>query len=144
MRHARRGLGFWLTAAIGWALIGWGVRGALHHHVDTRPAELARFFIGGLLAHDLVFAPLVLLAGVGVSRLTPGRWRAGVQVALILVGLVALFAYPEIRDYARVLHNPTSLPHNYTRNALIVAAIVVAGVAAVSAVRATISHRRVG
>ena len=144
MSHGRRGLGFWSTAAIGWALIGWGVRGALHHHVDTRPAELARLFVGGLLAHDLVFAPLVLAAGVAVSRLTPRRWRAGVQAALILVGLVALFAYPEIRDYARVLNNPTSLPHNYTRNAVIVAAIAVAGVAAVSAIRAGLARRGVG
>jgi drug/metabolite transporter (DMT)-like permease len=142
--HHRRGVGFWLTAAIGWALIGWGVRGAVHHHIDTRPEELARFFVGGLLAHDLVFAPLVLGTGVAVSRLTPGRWRAGVQAALILAGLVVLFAYPEIRDYARTLHNPTSLPHNYTSNAAIVAAVAVAGVAVVSVIRAGVARRRAG
>lgn len=144
MRHGRRGVGFWISAGVGWALIGWGVRGALHHRIDTRPAELGRFFFGGLLAHDLVFAPVVLAAGVAVSRLTPGRYRAGVQAALVLAGLILLFAYPEIRDFARVLHNPTSLPHNYTQNALVVAAVTVASVAVLAAIRARVARRRAG
>ena len=42
----RRGPLFWASAAAGWALILWGVRGALHHRIDTRPAQLARFLLG--------------------------------------------------------------------------------------------------
>lgn len=122
--RSKRGPVFWLSAAAGWALIGWGVRGMLHHHVDTRPTELARFFLGGLLAHDLVFAPLVLAAGWLLTRLVQRPWRAYVQGALIVCGTAALFAYPEVRDYARVLHNPTSLPHNYALNLLAVVATV--------------------
>ncbi len=120
----RRGPLFWLSALAGWALIGWGIRGLLHFHVDTRPSELARFFLGGAVIHDLVFAPVVLGAGVVVARLTPARWRAYVQGALLVIGTAALFAYPELRDYARVLHNPTSLPHNYTANLAVVAGAV--------------------
>jgi hypothetical protein len=120
----RRGWLFWTSAAAGWALIAWGVRGALHHRIDTRPAQLARFFVGGALIHDMLFAPLVLLAGVVVSRLAPRRWRAYVQAALLVSGLLVLFTLPEVRDYARVLHNPTSLPHNYTVNLLVVVAVV--------------------
>jgi len=120
----RRGAGFWLSAAAGWAIIGWGIRGALHHHIDTRPHQLVDFFIGGALVHDLLFAPLVLIVGVLVARLVPGRWRAPVQTAAIISGGLALFAWPEIRDYARVLHNPTSLPYNYTANVAILIAVV--------------------
>jgi len=135
----RRGPLFWLSALAGWALIGWGIRGLLHFHVDTRPSELARFFLGGAVIHDLVFAPVVLGAGVVVARLTPARWRAYVQGALLVIGTAALFAYPELRDYARVLHNPTSLPHNYTANLAVVAGAVCLLLVAVGLLR---SRRR--
>jgi hypothetical protein len=120
----RRGAGFWISAAIGWGIIGWGIRGALHHHIDTRPRELVDFFVGGALVHDLLFAPAVLILGVLVARLVPGRWRAPVQTAAIISGCLALFAWPEIRDYAKVLHNPTSLPYNYTANLAVLVAVV--------------------
>jgi len=37
---------FWLSAAIGWAVIAYGLRGLFHHHVDTRPGNLATFVVG--------------------------------------------------------------------------------------------------
>jgi hypothetical protein len=130
-----RGPLFWVSAVAGWALIAWGLRGALQHHVDTRPAELARFFFGGIVLHDLVLVPLVLIAGVVLGRTVRGRWKAPVQAALIISGCAALFAWPEVRDYARVLHNPSSLPHNYTAGLLVVVAVVWAGTAVVALVR---------
>jgi hypothetical protein len=135
----RRGPLFWATAVLGAAIIGWGVRGALAHHIDTRPADLARFFVAGPLVHDLVFAPLVLALGVGVARLVPGRVRSPVQAALVICGCAALFSWPEVRDYARVNHNPSSLPHNYSENLLLVFALVAIGTALV-----TVAHRRAG
>jgi hypothetical protein len=120
----KRGRLFWISAVVGWAFIGWGLRGVFHYHIDTRPGELARFFIGGALIHDLILAPVVLLVGYVVVRVAPAGWRAYVQAALIISGLLILFTYPEVRDYARVLHNPTSLPHNYTANLAIVIGVV--------------------
>ena len=130
-----RGPLFWVSAAAGWAVIAWGVRGALHHHIDTRPAELGRFFVVGVVVHDLVFVPLVLAGGVVLGRTVRGRWRAPVQAALIISGCAVLFAWPEVRDYARVLHNPSSLPHNYTANLLVVVVAVWIGTAAVALAR---------
>ena len=130
-----RGPLFWVSAVAGWALIGWGVRGALHHHIDTRPAELARFFFGGVVLHDLVLVPLVLIAGVVLGRTVRSRWKAPVQAALIISGCAALFAWPEVRGYARVLHNPSSLPHNYTAGLLVVVAVVWVGSLALALVR---------
>lgn len=132
---SNRGALFWISAVAGWALIGWGLRGALHHHVDTRPASLTRFFIGGALIHDLVFAPVVLAGGVALARLVRGPARAPVQAALLISGTVVLFSYPEIRGFAHGLHNPTSLPHNYTANTAIVVGVVWVGVLAVAIVR---------
>ena len=133
----RRGPLFWGSAAAGWALIGWGLRGALHHRIDTRPGQLARFLLGGALAHDLLLAPLVLLAGVALSRAVRGRWRAPVQAALFISGTLALFTYPELRGYAHALHNPTSLPHNYTADLFVVLGAVVVGTVAVALLSAS-------
>jgi hypothetical protein len=110
---------FWISAALGWGVIAYGVRGLLHHRVDTRPANLAKFVIGGALAHDLLFAPLVLGAGLVLAGVLRGPARAATQAALIISGCVALFSYPLVRDYAKVLHNPSSLPHNYAANVAI-------------------------
>jgi hypothetical protein len=124
---SHRGPAFWITAAAGWALIAWGVRGALHHRVDTRPGQLLRFFATGLGAHDLLLAPLVLGAGLVVARCVPARWRSTVQGALVVAGPLALYAYPLVRGYGRVLHNPTSLPRNYASGLGVVIAVVAAG-----------------
>lgn len=119
--HVRSGgARFWITTAVGWAIIAYGLRGLLHHHLDTRPTNLAKFVIGGALIHDLIVAPLALVAGVVVSRAVPGRVRGIVQGALIVSATLVLFSYPLVRGYAHVLHNPTSLPHNYTANLAIV------------------------
>jgi hypothetical protein len=131
---------FWLSALAGWTLILWGVRGALHHHVHTRPGQLARFLLGGAVAHDLLLAPLVLLAGILVARTVRGRWRAPLQAALFVSATVALFAYPLVRGYGRVLRNPTSLPHNYGANLAIVLVVVIAVTLAASLLSA--SRRR--
>lgn len=142
----RRGRLFWVSAAVGWALIVWGVRGALHHHVDTRPGQLARFLLGGALAHDLVLAPAVTVAGARLARTVRGRWLAPVQAALVISGPLLLFATPLLRGYGRALGNPTSLPHNYAANLAVVFAAITAATAAAGliAARRSLSPNRPG
>lgn len=141
--HGHRGAGFWLSAAAGWAVIGVGMRGIAVHAVDTRPADLARFVVGGALLHDLVVAPAAIAAGVLVARTVPGRVRAVVQAALIVTAVVALFSVPLVRAYGRATHNPTSLPHNYAANLAAVLAVVWAVAAVVAVARLTRRrHRR--
>jgi hypothetical protein len=130
---------FWVTAVAGWAVIAYGIRGLLHHHIDTRPTNLATFAVGGALLHDLLFAPVVLLFGVAIARAAPKRWRAELQAALVISGCLALFAYPLVRNYARVLHNPSSLPHNYTANLAIVIGVVWVVAALIVLVRGRVS-----
>lgn len=118
------GARFWITAGVGWAAIGWGVRGIFSHSLDTRPANLAKFVVGGALLHDLLVAPLAILAGVLVARAVRGRARGPVQAALVVSAIVALFSWPLVRAYGLAAHNPTSLPHNYGRNLLVVLGVV--------------------
>jgi len=140
----RRGPLFWASAAAGWAIILWGLRGALHHRIDTRPGQLVRFLLGGALAHDLVLAPLVLLTGVLLARSVAGRWRAPIQAALLISGTLVLFTYPMLRGYGRMIRNPTSLPHNYATNLTVVLVTVVGSTAVVALISAHQRRRPIG
>jgi hypothetical protein len=128
---------FWISAAVGWAVIGWGVVGIFRHSLDTRPANLAKFVVGGALLHDLLVAPVVIVAGVLVARAVPARARGPVQAALAVSGIVALFSWPLVRAYGLAANNPTSLPHNYGRNLV----IVLGAVWAVTAVWIALKYR---
>jgi hypothetical protein len=121
---------FWISAAVGWAVIGWGVFGIFSNSLDTRPANLAKFVVGGALLHDLLVAPVLILAGVLIARAVPTRARGPVQAALVITGTVALFSWPLVRAYGLAANNPTSLPHNYGLNLLIVLGVVWAVAAA--------------
>ena len=131
----RAGPLFWISAVAGWAIMAFALRGILQHSIDTRPANLARFVVGGTLLHDLVVAPLVIVAGVLVARAVPRRGRAVVQGALVVSGVVALFSYPLVRAYGLAANNPTSLPRNYAAGLLIVLGAVWAVAAALVLVR---------
>jgi len=131
----RAGPLFWISAAVGWAVIAWGLRGIFEHSLDTRPANLARFVVGGALLHDLIIAPLIIGAGVLLARAVPGRARAVVQGALAVSGIVALFSYPLVRGFGLAANNPTSLPHNYAAGLLVVLGVVWAVAAAIAVVR---------
>ena len=133
-RH-RAGPLFWISAAAGWAVMGFGLRGIVEHSLDTRPAQLARFVVAGALLHDLVVAPVVILVGVLVTRAVPRRGRAVVQGALAISAVVALFSYPLVRAYGLAANNPTSLPHNYARNLVLVLGLVWAAAGATVLVR---------
>src|SRR4051794_32862761 len=134
-REERQGAVFWVALVVGWLIIGYGLRGLLQHHRDTRPANLARFFVGGALLHDLVFAPAVLIAGVLIARAVPARVRSVVQVGLIVSGCLALFSYPLVRGFGHAANNPSSLPHNYIANLMIVLGVVWFVLSVVAAVK---------
>ena len=121
---AKGGALFWLSAVAGWVVIAVGVRGIVQNSLDTRPGNLARFVVGGALLHDLVVAPLVIVVAVGVGRAVPRRARAVVQGALVVSAVVALFSYPLVRAYGLAANNPTSLPHDYATNLLLVLGLV--------------------
>lgn len=134
----RAGAAFWVSAALGWALILVGVRGVFAHRIDTRPGQLARFVVGGALIHDLLVAPIVILLGVALARVVRGRARAVVQAALVVSAALAAFSYPLVRAFGKAANNPTSLPHNYAANL----AIVLGVVWAIAAVLVVIRVRR--
>ncbi len=135
--HQETGRGplFWTALVAGWAVMAFGIVGVMTNTRDTRPADLARWFLGAAVVHDGVLAPAVLLAGAAFGRVLRGRVRAPVQAGLIVMGVVTLFALPLVRGYGVRPDNPTVLFRNYTPSLLVVLAAVSIATAAL-AVRA--------
>jgi hypothetical protein len=135
-RDGNHGATFWIGIAVGWTVIGFGTVGALNSvWLRDRPGDLVRWLLGGLVLHDAVLVPLVTVAGLLVAKLAPRWLRGPIDVALVLSGLVLLFAYPLLRAFGRRESNPSILPLDYGRNVAIVLLLIWLGAAALAAVK---------
>jgi hypothetical protein len=112
-------IAFWVAAVIGWAFITIGLVGVHRDRDATRPADLARWFVGLLLVHDLLVVPVALGIAWGVGRVVPGRFVVAVRAGLAATALVVALAFPLVRGYGERASNPTLLPLPYGRNLVI-------------------------
>lgn len=120
------GVVFWVGAAIGIAIMAFGIRGVLGQSRGTRPFDLAIWVIGADLIHDLVIAPLVVVVGVVVVATVGRRWRPPIRGGLMASAIVFAVGWAPLRGYGRATapDNPTIQPLNYTTAvASVVAAI---------------------
>lgn len=90
---------------------------------------------GGVVLHDAVLVPAVLLLGVVAARLLPGGWRAAAAGGLVVLGSVTLLAIPVLGRFGAKADNPTLLDRAYGPGWLAVAAVVVAGTVVVAVLR---------
>ena len=123
----------WAAYATGAALMAFGAAGLLSDPVDTHPAGWALWFGGGIIAHDLVIAPLVMAAGWALRPLA-----RPLRAALLVSVLVTAGALPVVLGLGRRADNPSILPLPYGRNLVFVLAAVWLVTAAVLAW----THRR--
>jgi len=137
----KRSRAFWPMTAAGLALSGYGLVGLLGDAGVGDSMSWLTYFIGGLLIHDIVWAPLVALGSIVVVRIVPVRVRPVVQGALIVTATVLLVGYPVVNGSGRLANNPSILPLDYSRNLIIVLGCVWA-VAAALAARAAFTARR--
>ena len=138
-RPSRYGWLFWTLLPLGVLLMAWGVVGLFRHAATTVPASWLRWFIGGLIAHDLLLAPAVLAAGLAVHRLPPAL-RLPVRAALIVSGTLVLLTVPLLLGYGRATQpgNTSVLPGDYP----VSLAVVLAGVWAAAVVWGYLVGRR--
>ncbi len=84
----------------------------------------------GVVLHDAMLAPLTIgLCLLGV-RLLPRRWRGAAAGGLLVLGTVTLSAVPTLFRFGARADNPTLLDRPYLLGWLVVAAVVLVGVAA--------------
>lgn len=107
-----------LRPALGLAgigLLGYGVHRVRTGGLATDPRDLARWLVGGVLAHDLVIAGLTAGAGWLLARTVPAAARPAVQGGLLVAGSLVLVALPVLSG--RGGHgNATVNPLDYPRN----------------------------
>lgn len=130
-----RSRAFWPLALAGTALSAYGLAGLLRDERIGDSMSWLTYFLGGLLVHDLVWAPLVALGSVVLVRVVPARARSVVQGALIVTATVLLVAYPMVNGGGRLPDNPSILPLDYPRN-LVIVLVVVWAITAMLVVRA--------
>src|SRR6266536_1468183 len=95
------------------------------------PTRWRRWFLGGLLVHDLLLVPAVLAVGLAVRRLPPAL-QPPVRAALIVSGTLALMSLPLLLGYGRATQpgNASLLPGDYPRSLAITVGTVWAAAAA--------------
>jgi len=138
---------FWSAMAVGFTVIGWGVYGLLVSRggvVGVRLVPWLLWFVGLLLAHDLLVAPLAHLVGRGIRHVRPVVLRTPLQVGLALSALVTALALPLIREYGAGAQagNDSVLPRDYTVGWLALLAAVWLGAAALTGLLSLRGRRR--
>lgn len=126
---------FSVMAVIGWLVMSYGVYGLMINAAQTHPASWLLWFLGGIVVHDFLIAPVVVGVGVLVSRAVPDDFRGPVQGALVAGGIVALTALPYVLGFGRSSSNPSALPNNYATALLTLLLFIAAGAAGLVALR---------
>lgn len=133
--------GRWPLYLLGVGIAGWGLVGLLSNASRTDPLNWAIFFVGSILGHDALLAPIVLLAAaVGVRRI-PATYRGVIQAGAVISGAVTLLAMPVVLGLGRRADVPSQLPLPYVRNLLIVLGGIWLGVAALGLRNRRWTHR---
>jgi hypothetical protein len=115
---------FWSGAAVGLAVVAYGVGGLFVEGERTHPEQWIRWFAGSLIVHDFVVMPLVVAAGVVLAKRVHAPYRAAIQGALIATGIVILTVWPFLRGYGLRSDNRSVLPNNYALGVSMVVAAV--------------------
>lgn len=112
------GVGFWIGAAIGAAIVAFGIHGLWVNERAGAPSA-ARWFIGGALVLDLVVVPLAAAAGWVARRTVPGRAWPVVRAALVTSAILIVVAAPLVTDQGGVPGNATVRPRDYDQGLLV-------------------------
>jgi hypothetical protein len=116
-----------LTAYGGWLLVT--------RQDPDRLVDVGVWLAGGVVLHDLVLAPAVVLCGLALARRVPWAARGPVVVGAVVLGPVTLLAVPVLGRFGARPDNPTLLDRPYWAGWLLLVAVTAACVAAVVVVR---------
>ena len=135
-----------VLAVAGVAAIGWGIALVASGGVTTDPTSLAIWLAGGVVAHDVLVAPLVVLLGWLAAPRLPGALRGPAAVVLLVAGAVTLMSMPlwlgQLLGRLPTAQNPTVDPFDYPRNLATVLAAVLAAVVVGAGAAAWLRRRR--
>ena len=86
-------------------------------------ANAALWLAAGVVLHDFVLAPLVLLGLFVGARVLPGPARGAAAAGLVVLGAATVFAIPVLGRFGARPDNPTLLDRNYAVGWLVLAGL---------------------
>lgn len=116
-----------LLALLGLAATAYGGL-LLSRRLSVDLLDSALWLAGGVVVHDAVLAPLVIVLAVLVVRRLPALVRAPVTVGAVVLGSVTLVAVPVLGRFGASPGNPTLLDRDYVMGWLVLAALTVVAV----------------
>ena len=119
-----RGIVFWVGLIAGFAIMAFGVVGAIANRDATQPLESAKWLVGADLLHDLLVAPTVCFTGWLLVRFAPRVWRAPLRAALVATASVLVVGWIPLRGYGRIPDNPSLAPLDYATAIVTVVVII--------------------
>ena len=126
MRATRR-----LLFVLGLAGLAWGAKQLLELGFDDI-VDAGVWLVAGVLAHDGVLAPVVVVVALIGMRLLPVWLRGPLVAGLVVLGSATLLAIPVLGRFGARSDNPTLLDRDYVGGWLALAAITVGSVAVAS------------
>ncbi len=125
----------WVLGGLGVLVAAYGAWLLLTRQDGGQLVSAGAWLVGGVVLHDAVLAPVVVVLGVLLVRAVPRAVRAPVAVVGIVLGSVTLLALPVLGGFGRRADNPTLLDRDYGAGWWALAAVVVVVVAAGTLVR---------
>ena len=119
--------------AVGLAAAAYGVWRLLDLGWENTRATIT-WLVGGVVLHDGVFAPLVLVVALVAVQLVPRRHLAPVVVILVVLVPVTLAGIPELGRFGARADRPTLLDRDYWLGWWVMVTLVVATLAVGTAI----------
>lgn len=131
----------WAWYVPGFLAVAWGVYGLLSDRQGPEPLSYAVFVALAIIGHDLVLAPVAVVAGWLFGRVAPPLLRAPLQVGLFGTAVLLLAATPYLSGQGVSADLPSALPFDYRARVLVLLAVLWAGMLVWIAVRFIRSRR---
>ncbi|MEU8900497.1 hypothetical protein AB0C65_31855 [Nocardia sp. NPDC048505] len=113
-----------ILLVLGGIWLGWYGIDLLLAQNSTDLLSTGRWFLGGIIVHDAVLAPLCAVVAVAARRLLPPRFWPTVAWAAICTLTLTLVALPVLGRSGAVAMNPTVLDRDYPLGFLLAVAVV--------------------
>jgi len=124
-----------LIGGVGLVVGGFGAYLLLSRQDHDQLFSAAVWLASGVVLHDFVLAPLLLLLLALGGRAVPAAFRAPAVVGLVVLGTATVLAIPVLTGMGVRSDNPSLLNRNYTVGWLVLAGLVVLAVAVGGLVR---------
>jgi hypothetical protein len=125
----------WSLGLVGVAVGLYGAWLLLSRQSGDQLVSAAAWLVGGVVLHDFVLAPVVLVVVAVVGRLVPQPVRAPAAVLLVVLGSVTLLAVPVLGGFGRRADNASLLDRDYWSGWFVLAGLLVVLVAVGSLVQ---------